>query len=200
MSVSHRFTNFGKSRDTNEHAGGDGDDSSLEDEKLQSFESGYKAGWDDAIKAQADDGARLSAEFSQNLQDIAFTYQDAVTKLSKSFEPVFIQVIEKVLPEICKETLAVHIAEQVQKLISDTIAQPVEIVVASTNQAKVKALLTTKLKEPFKLTTTSDIGEHEVFVRVGDTEKQIDFGSIIESVSKAATAFFHEIQENNDHG
>ena len=45
----------------------------IEEEKLQAFEKGYQAGWDDSAKAQKDSAAHLSEEFASNIRDLSFT-------------------------------------------------------------------------------------------------------------------------------
>ncbi|MEL6228081.1 MAG: ABC transporter ATP-binding protein, partial [Pseudomonadota bacterium] len=49
---------------------------SLEDEKLQAFENGYQAGWDDSIKAQANLDLSISSALAANLHDIETTHPE----------------------------------------------------------------------------------------------------------------------------
>ena len=55
MSIAHLLEDFGE---THAHAPIAMDDVSLEDERLEAFEAGYQAGWDDAVKAQTEDARR----------------------------------------------------------------------------------------------------------------------------------------------
>ena len=66
MSLSHRYRNFGGSKASAEPTSEAASETN-EDQQLQAFEKGYQAGWDDAVKAQADSIAKVSAEFGQNL-------------------------------------------------------------------------------------------------------------------------------------
>jgi flagellar assembly protein FliH len=200
MSVSHRYKNFGE-KPKNAHPSEDRlPDPSIEEQKLQSFEAGYQAGWEDATKAQSDQHARISAELEQSLQEISFTYHEAVAKLTSSFQPVLTEIIEKVLPEISRQSLTLHLSEQVNKLIAETIDRPIEITVSEENEERIRSLIEDKIKEPFKIVLDEDIGANQIFVKLGQQERQIDIQGIIDQIKAATDAFFHEVAEQENHG
>ena len=59
-------------------AGGAGLTSDQADARAQaSYETGYSAGWDDAVRAETEAHKRISAEFARNLQDLGFTFHEA---------------------------------------------------------------------------------------------------------------------------
>lgn len=191
MAVSHRYKDFGNSKkrqaDETESA-----DEAMEDLKLQSFEAGYQAGWDDALKAQSDEQTKISTELGQNLQEMSFTYHEVLAKLTGSMQPVIEQMIDKLLPEIVKNALGAHIIEQLMALIGDQTAQSVEIVVAPQNVEKINALVEESLKEPFKIVAEASLGEGQAFIRVGQNERLVDLDTVVTGVTDAFLAFFHE--------
>ncbi len=199
MSVSHRYRNFGGAKGS---ASPDSESASeaLEDQKLQAFEAGYQAGWDDAIKAQAEDKEKFSAELSQNLLDMSFTYQEALSSLTVSLEPAMRQIIEKLLPEIVRTALGAHILEQIQAVLSDQVGQTVSIVVNPQNTESIKSILGETLKDPFELAGEDSLGEGQAFVRIGEEERQVDLDTVVAEVSKAMTAFFHESASEDSNG
>lgn len=196
MSVSHRYRNLGGGGKP-ETPKSDLNTDEIEDQKLQSFEAGYQAGWDDAMKAQEDDKSRITAELGQNLQDMTFTYHEALSKLTTSFEPILSQVLEKLLPELQKAALGSHILEQISSLVKDAAGQPIEIVVAPSNIAKIEELAGDALAAPFEIVGETSLGDGQAFVRVGASERQIDLDAVLVGVSKAMTAFFHESKKEN---
>lgn len=199
MSVSHRYRNFGGGSKP-EQPKSELNTDEIEDQKLQSFEAGYQAGWDDATKAQEDDKTRIGAELGQNLQDMTFTYHEALSKLTGSFEPVLNQIIEKLLPDLQKASLGAHILEQVTSLVKDAAGQSIEIVVAPSNVEKVQELAGTALATPFEIVGEASLGEGQAFVRIGTSERQIDLDSVLAGVAQAMTAFFHEAKQENSNG
>jgi flagellar assembly protein FliH len=200
MSVSHRYKNFGEKPKNSKSPADQTPDASIEEQKLESFEAGYQAGWEDATKAQADQHAKISAELEQSLQEISFTYHEAVTKLTSSFQPVLTEMIGKVLPEISRQSFLLHLSDQINRLISDTLERPIEITVSKENEEKIKSLTAEYIKEPFTIVVDGDLGENEVFVRLGQEERQIDIQQIIEQIKSATDAFFHEVAEQENHG
>lgn len=191
MAVSHRYRNFGKAGPAGQQPDNTGEEA-IEDLKLQSFETGYQAGWDDAIKAQAEDQAKIGTELGQNLQAISFSYHEALTKLTGSMQPVLEQMIEKLLPELAQNALGAHIVEQVLALTQTQISRPIEIVVAVSNVEKVRALAAESLSDPLEVVGESSLGEGQAFVRVGEDERLVDLDAVVSGVSEAFIAFFHE--------
>ncbi len=77
----------------------------LEEEKLQAFERGYGAGWEDASKAEAGDREKLTSDFANNLRELSFTYQEAYGQMVRSLEPLLTRIVSSVLPEIARKSL-----------------------------------------------------------------------------------------------
>lgn len=191
MSMSHRYRNFGgaPSKTTKSDSS---DAEAVEDQKLQAFEAGFQAGWDDALKAQTDAKKKLSDELSENLQAISFSHREAVAKVSSSMQPIVQEIVEKLLPEIVRAGLSAHIMEQIKDMLDDQLDQSIEVVVAPSNVSTVSALLRDNLKDVFAVTGDGDIGEGQAFVRIGQSERQVDLDGVVSGVSDAMKAFFHE--------
>lgn len=199
MSVSHRYRNFGEAEaveTAREELIAEAD----EDQQLQSFEKGYQAGWDDAVKAQADSIAKVSAEFGQNLQDMSFTYHEALSKLTSSFEPIISEIVEKLLPSVAREILGHRMIEQVLAVIKERPDQPIEIVVAPGQVETVQELAEGKLVSPFEVVSEQSLGEGQAYVRIGSVERHIDLDAVISGIHEAMTAFFHEAKQENENG
>ena len=191
MSVSHRYRNFGgvkASADENSEKSAE----ALEDQKLKAFEAGYQAGWDDATKAQSDAKEKVTTELGQNLLDMSFTYHEAISKLTVSLEPAMKGIIDKLLPEMVKPAIGMHILEQVQAVLKEQIDGPVEIVVRPDNIEVVQAIIQKNLPEPFTIVGEDSLGEGQAFIRIGVNERQVDLDTVVVEVSKAMSAFFHE--------
>ena len=92
------------------------DEGALEAAKLEGFDGGYRAGWDDAIKAQSDDQSRISSDFAQNLQDLSFTYHEACNQVLNAISPLLEEVVVKLLPAALHQTLGLHLAEQLRAI------------------------------------------------------------------------------------
>lgn len=199
MAVSHRYKNFSGTKQPSPDKPNSNSEA-IEDQKLQAFEAGYQAGWDDATKAQTDEKERITAELGQNLIDMKFTYQEALSELTVSLEPIMKVIVEKLLPEAMRAALSAHILDQVASMVETQTDRPIEVVVSTDNVERVANLLGKSSEEPIKVVGEATLGDGQAFVRLGETERQIDLKAIIEGVSKAIEAFFHEANREIENG
>lgn len=164
----------------------------LESERLASFEQGYSAGWEDAAKAQADDRKKISSDLAQNLQDMSFTYHEAVAHLNKAVEPLLQDIIEKVLPKVGRDTLGLQIVEQLIDLTKAHAQAPVQITVCPAQIEAVEALLEGGIQAPFEVISEPTLGEGQAYIKFGNTEREIDTSQVIEDIETALAAFIHQ--------
>lgn len=200
MSVSHLYENFSR-RTASPKQGAGQTEEELEDAKLNSFEAGYQAGWDDAVKAQGDTDAKLTEEFMQNMQDLSFTYHEAYSKLSIGMKPLIAAILTRLLPQIAEQSLAPQILEQMNSLITEQSGSILEIAVAPEKHAVLEVLLQDQTSIPFTLTAEPALSSGQVYLRAGQVEREINLDAVLEGVSGAIEAFFHTAeQQETEHG
>ncbi len=193
MSISHLLEDFGT-----QSAGRSSiamTDVSLEEQRLESFEQGYKAGWDDALKAQNNTAVQISEEFARNLQDLSFTYREAYAHILKSMNPLLSQIVETVLPEMAQQTLGLRVIEQLQEMVKATGDTGIEVRVSSANQPAVAGLLKQEFGFPVAITEDASLSETQALLKFDETEKQIDLGEVLSAIGQAVSGFFHEHQK-----
>ncbi|QRF64870.1 hypothetical protein [Ponticoccus alexandrii] len=172
----------------------------IEGAKLEAFEKGYKAGWDDAVKAQSDDRTRISSAFGQHLQDLSFTYHEAYSQVMSAVAPILTEMAGTVLPQIARATLSQHIAEQLDAMTQEIGALGVVIAVAPSRVDAVQGLLQQDFGFPIELAADDTLNEDQADIRFGETERQIDLGELIASVAEAVEGFTHDNQRKISHG
>lgn len=199
MSLSHRYRNFGGAKPSDEPRE-ELSTEATEDQQLQSFENGYQAGWDDAVKAQADSVAKVSADFGQNLQDMSFTYHEALSKLTLSMKPVMAEIVDKLLPSLMRGSLGVHIVDQLMEMVKEQPSQPIEIIVAPSQVETIQDIAGDKLADPFEVVAEQSLGDGQAYVRIGSVERSIDLDAVLTGVGEAIAAFFHEAEQEKENG
>ncbi len=167
-------------------------DDEVETLKLSAFEEGYRAGWDDAIKAQSDDRTRISSDFAQNLQDLSFTYHEAYSQVLNAMTPLLDDIVRSVLPKIAHEALGLHILEQLKAQSRAIGALGVEIVVSPENAEAVAGLLDQDFGFPLRVTEDETVAAGQADIRFGESEQQIDLSEVLTDVSAALQGFMHE--------
>ncbi|MCA0941399.1 ABC transporter ATP-binding protein [Salipiger pacificus] len=168
--------------------------------KLESFESGYRAGWDDAIKAQSEESGRIASDFSQSLQDLSFTYNEAYRQMLDAVTPLLEDMLQALLPRLLHETLGLHLREQLGAMAQEIARREVLIAVAPGTSEQVAPLLEQDFGFPLRLEEDETLAEGQADLRFGDTERQIDLSGLLEEVTRAVEGFAHDTRRNAAHG
>lgn len=192
MSIAHLLEDFGEKH---AHAPIAMDDVSLEDERLEAFESGYQAGWDDAVKAQTEDARRITADLAQNLQDLQFTYEEAYGAVMQALHPLLTQMTSAILPRLAHESLVPRIADMLQELARAQGRRSIEIAAAPDDMARLEHLLETEPDIDAELVEDDTLGSGQIYLRFGDTEHEIDLPAILDGINTAVAGFFDQHQE-----
>ncbi|MBI1169893.1 flagellar biosynthesis protein [bacterium] len=162
----------------------------LEDEKLASYETGYKAGWDDAAAAQGEEQTAIRAELARNLQTLNFTYQEARSHVLKAVEPLLLQIVGQLLPEIAREVLAPFILETLMPLAEGLGDAPVTLVLNPVARDPIESLLTQATGLPLTIEEEPTLGEGQVYIRLGSVETQVDLDKATADIAAAVRGFF----------
>ncbi len=161
----------------------------LEGVRLQSYEKGYGAGWDDASKALEDDQDRISTEFARHLQELSFTYHEAHAALQQELSELVRGLVEKVLAPASQATLG----EMLHARIAELSAQPqvpVEVLVAPENVARLERLVAQAHGPPLRLVAEPSLGAGQAFLRFGASEEQIDIDAVMSELTLAVERYF----------
>lgn len=172
----------------------------LEDHRLTSFEHGYSAGWDDAIAAQAQDQTRITGALARSLEDVSFTYHEAYVQMLTSVEPVFRSLVALVLPEVMAQTFGHRIVEHVSEMTAEQMSQPVALVVPPGASAALKPILAQGLPMSIELNEDPTMNPGQAYLRVGESERELDGSELLTTITKNIDAFFYEINKEKKHG
>lgn len=189
------FEDFGTGQTGRRPASTQSDAESAADRNVDVFEQGYKAGWDDANKAQDEDKQRIAADLAQNLHEMQFTYAEAQSKIIAAMEPLLRELVETVLPQLAAENLGGFVVQELKKITAGQANVPVEIVLAPATRPKVEAILPEVSGMPLTITEQPTLGEGQVHLRMGTVEKQVDLMHVLDRINEAVAGFFHETEE-----
>lgn len=162
----------------------------LEAARLQGYEAGYKEGWDDAVRSESDEQSRIGAEFARNLQDLGFTFHEARTHVMHALEPLLNSMVSKVLPKLVHDTIGQTIVEELLPLASDAADTPIEILVSPASRAQIEAFLSQSTAIPFALVEEESLAEGQVYLRSGQTERQIDMSTAVDRIGESINALY----------
>ncbi|MGB4827906.1 MAG: flagellar biosynthesis protein [Paracoccaceae bacterium] len=172
----------------------------IEEAKLAAYEQGYKAGWDDAAAAQSEDQNRIRADLARSLQQLSFTYQEARSHILKAIEPLLEEMVNRLLPETARETLAPLVLEQVMPMAEELTDQPVVLVLNPAVRAAVETLIEQATGLPMSIEEEPTLPEGQVYIRLGGTEAKVDLTRVTADIAAAVRGFFSLSEETDQNG
>ncbi|WP_294229816.1 hypothetical protein [uncultured Shimia sp.] len=199
MSISHLFEDFGGINAPEPEPIAVPDEGN-EDEMLESFEQGYKAGWDDAISAKSEEHASVSAALAGRLNDLSFTYHEAREAILADLAPTVEKAIMTVLPELARQAVGALAVEQLHKIVRENSETPVVLSTAPDCYQPVIDVLPEDKKLPVEVVRDESLAEGQVRFEFAQRERLIDLSEVLEAVAGAMTAFTHETRKEAQNG
>jgi flagellar biosynthesis/type III secretory pathway protein FliH len=176
------------------------DSAEIEDSRLQSYESGYAAGWEDATAAHQDEQGRIGSELANNLQQLAFSFQEARAHILRSVQPVLTQLCTQLLPPLAQGVLAPVVLDTLMPLIDDLADTPIHVVLNPAARPAVERLLSRAAGLPLVIVEEPSLGEGQVYLRLGVVEHCIDLDLAVAQMTRAVHDFFEYSEKDSDHG
>jgi len=168
---------------------------SLEENRLEAFESGYKAGWDDSANAAKNDEDKITVDFANNLRDLSFTYHEACSGMMSALEPLLTSMVKTVLPKLAHQTLGLRVINQLSDMARENINNPIEIVTAPTNLDALRSLVEQQNDLPITIVTEPSCGEGQVHIRTLTQEYEIDIDGLLNDIDLAVNGFINQPQK-----
>ena len=176
------------------------DTAALEDIRMQSYEQGYTAGWDDAASIQTDDQQRIKSEFARNLQSLGFTFQEARIHVLRAVYPLIEEIVSHLLPEIARKSLASIALETLTPMINEMADAPITLVINPVSSLAVTALLEQATGLSLTVVSEPTLGEGQVYLRLGDIETQVDLDLATAQIVTAVHNFFEQTEKDKRYG
>lgn len=163
----------------------------------EQYEAGYHAGWEDCLRAQAQEKQDFEASFRGQLLDLSFTYHEAAQAILAGLEPALAALFGRVLPQLARESLPGHITEQVMEMVEAASPASVLIEVAPQQHAALAQILSADLGFPIAVAGRTDIPPNNARIKVDDAERYVDLDGTLARISAAIDAFFHAYDHTN---
>lgn len=176
------------------------DGGTLEEERLTAFDKGYSAGWEDATSAQADDQTRMRADLTRHLQSLSFTYHEARGHVLRAIEPLLLQIVGRLLPEIAREALGPVVLEALMPMAEQMAEAPVTLMINPAARPAVEALLEQATGLPLTICEEPTLGEGQAYLRLGDAETHVDLDRATADITAAVRGFFDLAEKERRYG
>ncbi|WP_298851766.1 ABC transporter ATP-binding protein [uncultured Ruegeria sp.] len=171
------------------------DEETLEEQRLAAFEDGYGAGWEDASRAQEQSRGQVSAELARSLEDMSFTYHEAITRMTLSLEPMFNSLVQTVLPEMFERGLAARLVEQFCEMARSQVEQPMQILVPPGCVEDVVAMLPQDLHSAPQVIENAALEPGQARIQVGTSRREVDCTALSAAIAQIFDAYVFEARE-----
>jgi flagellar biosynthesis/type III secretory pathway protein FliH len=167
---------------------------------LEGYETGYQAGWDDAVKAHQNAQSHLTSTLTQNLEQVEFTLVEAQTQLLTKIRPVLKEIFNTLLPCLNQESLRSLVSHEIESLIKTHAATDISIVVSEHDEATVAALLnSTKALSEIPLSAKETLSEGQAYVTCATVQRKIDVHQTITEVQNTIDGFLNQPELEQSH-
>ncbi|MCH2163729.1 MAG: hypothetical protein MK098_03625 [Marinovum sp.] len=206
MSIAHLLEDFGPGAQTNIASPASSfrsvaaDPDTAESIRLEAYEDGYKAGWDDAVGANTAEQMQVAADLAQNLRDMSFTYQEASAHISQSLHGVFDTMMDLFLPQIAKLALAPKVSEMLEGLPVGAEDMQVVLSVAPESQPVLKRLVEKSNHLDLQIEIDASLTGGQVVIGFADTEMSLDFDALLQDMRNALETYTRDTGKETAHG
>lgn len=168
--------------------------------RLEGFDSGYKAGWDDATEAVKATSGSISEALGENLSNFTFTYHDARAAVLNELAPVIKELTQSVLPKVLHSSFSAIILETIEDIADKSSNPAVHLRVHPAHADTLTKALDNSIDMPFDVVADLTLGEDATLLEIGKTELEIDFTEYFEKISQTLLAFFAKPEVASKYG
>ena len=188
MSIQHLLEDFATSTATAAGARSEKEDTEL----LESFEQGYKAGWEDAIRAKSEEHTHISADLARSLHDLSFTYHEAHAAILADVAPVVEQAIMAVLPEVARNGFGANVAAEIARIAKEGVTTDVILRVSAEDLNAVEDALADPSPLPTRIEIDETLNPGQAHMAFGSHERRVDISEIVNSIGQAFEGFVQQ--------
>lgn len=177
-----RLENYDLRQSGESGAGDPHSDARIEEARLEGFDRGFKAGWEDATQAHQQDQMHVSAELARNLQDMSFTYHEARQAVMRDTETLFRGMVDVFLPKILPAALTTTLVERLLDATAQAGQACVEITIAPENVDRISEMIDGAVAPPLRILPEPSLGVGQAYLKFGDHEERIDLAATLTEI------------------
>ncbi|HPD92280.1 MAG: hypothetical protein H6900_09055 [Rhodobacter sp.] len=162
----------------------------IEDIRLNAYERGYVAGWEDGGTQSASDAATRRAAVERQVEQLTFTYHEARGHVLKGLEPLLRAMIDAVLPAAARASVAPVAMEQLMPLALAATETPITLRVGRGSLSAFEDAFEGQPLPPLTLIETDDLDAGQAEFAFGAAETRIDLSHAARAIAEAIGRFY----------
>lgn len=161
-----------------------------EDQRLEAYETGFKAGWDDANAAMTDGAAAVETAATQTLSDLSFTLAEAKAHTLAAMRPLMEQLATNILPRIAHSSLAPLIVEKILAVAETSMETELSLRIAPEDRGSIEDALEGHGELPLRLIDEVTLVSGQANLDLGAIQHQIDLPALSAEIATAVSDFY----------
>lgn len=159
------------------------------DDAMAAFDEGYRNGWEDCAKAEAESNHRIGADLAANLQDLSLSYAEARADVLAALGPLFEDMAAQLLPVLAAEAVAPAVIAEL-RAAAEAASDGRAVLFASPGAMPALARLI-EMQEGLDIELRAEpaFAEGQVSLRFGTERRDIDLSDAAQRMAEAIRAF-----------
>ena len=162
----------------------------IEEIRLNAYERGFNAGWEDAGQQADEEDRARRAEVERQLQQLAFTYHEVRGHLLRALVPVFEAMLGNVVPAAARAAVVPMAAEQLLALAGTVAEAPVTLRIAPGTRKDFEAALDGLVLPPLSIVEDEAVAPLQATIAFDAQQTQIDLDAVTEELRAAIERFY----------
>ena len=147
--------------------------------RQKGYEEGYASGWDDATASETEARRRVDAELERNIQNLAFTYNEAVDRVRGELKTFVSALVEGFFPDLMLDLTREHVRAELVRIADAHVEAPLEIVSSPDAVGVLQDMLQNDFSLEIDLVSDENLAPRQVFVRSRVREIEVDLSPLL---------------------
>jgi hypothetical protein len=159
------------------------------DETMAAFDEGYRSGWEDCAKAEAESQRRIGADLAANLKELSLSFAQARADVLTALGPLFEDMAAQLLPRLAAEAIAPAVIAEL-RAAADSATQAKAVLFAA--PAALPALVQlVEMQDGLEIELRAEpaYAEGQVSLRFGSERRDVDLSDAARRMAEAIRAF-----------
>ncbi|MCC5987948.1 MAG: hypothetical protein JJT95_09715 [Pararhodobacter sp.] len=162
----------------------------LEDLKLNAYERGYTAGWDDAMRQASDETRARHEALARMAEGLSFTFHEAQAHVLGALEPLLQAIAAQILPELARAALVQAVGEELMSVAATLAGTPVELRVPAGKRDAFEEGFEGLVLPPLEIVECDDLAEGVAEFAADARHTRVDLAGVADRLADAITRFY----------
>lgn len=162
----------------------------IEEIRLNAYERGYVAGWDDGGAQSEGDETKQRATIARQVEQLTFSYHDARAHVLRAIEPLFAAIFETVIPVAARSSIVPLVIEQLLPMAHAAAEMPITLRIAEGSRQAYEVAFEGLILPPLNLVEADTLAEGQAEFSFEATETRIDLTHAADTIRRAVNRFY----------